>query len=241
MVTGFVDRSAAKKSQPQQPPTASDLTMRVEAARASILGLQKQQYSIVSAATYDDGADRRYTEIVGQISELQRTIERDLLAISAMQNRERAAAVSQTAEQRRAKATEFDMHAAASVEAVRKIADALATATEGYSDFLKCCAQMNASLPAGVELPERSFQQFDYVVNGAAQSVPPATATAIEMHRLGDMPILRLPGAKPLSPQLAGKPAEPMTLARERVVTWLSSLVRTKLEEFESREEKALQ
>jgi hypothetical protein len=62
------------------------------------------------------------------------------------------------------------------------------------------------------------------------------------MFRLGNVPVLRLPGAKPPTSQVAGLPAavESMTVARERVTAWLTGLVRTELERMEDKEEKAL-
>jgi hypothetical protein len=235
MTVGFTDRSAKKPQPPsQQPPSAGDILLRVEAAKGQVLALQKHQYLIVEAATYDAEADRRYTEIAGQIADLQRDIEKYQLALARQSHTAKAAVISENAAARRGRLATFEAHAAASVAAIGEICSALATAAEAYSTYLAECREMALSLP-GTALPT-SPQQFDYVVGGSVLQVGPELAFAVELFRLG------LPGGKALTVQTAGLPKsiDSATDARKRLADYLVGHVTREVERMEDREEKAL-
>jgi hypothetical protein len=240
MTTGFVDRSAKKQPQPQ-PPTAGDLLLRIEAAKGQILVLQKQQYALVSAATYNDAANRQYTEILGQIAELERSITRDQLAITWQSHDAKVAAVSESATARRSKASMFEQHAQRSLDLVGEIAAGLEQATKAVESFYRSCNEMTAAAPAGINLPIDVFA-FDFLINGTTIQLHLPMAISAEMHRLGASERLRLPGSRSPLVQTSGRPPAipPMTQARAAVVDYLIAHMRKELQRMEAKETEQL-
>jgi hypothetical protein len=236
---GFVDRSKPKTQPQSQPPTAAEILLQVEAKRASVLTLQAQIYSIVERTTFDAAANRRYEELVAETAVLNADIAKLEAAFAKLQHSAKVTAVSESAAARRDKAAAFTAHAERSLELVGEIAAGLEQATAAIAKFYHSCREMTASAPVNLPMDTAAF---DFMINDTTIQLHLPMALAAEMHRLADLPALRLPGSKSPLIQTSGQPGaiEPIVAARQRVTDYLIAHMRTALDRLEAKETETL-
>jgi hypothetical protein len=169
---------------------APEIGHKLDVARERLAGLEAALGSAALAATLEQpGAGKRFAELQQDIRASRTDVDRLTAAYRHAGGADAQARAAARARAQDAALAAFQEHAEARVKAMAEFSDCQQAAFRAFSRFLKSCAGMLGTLPAGTQMPE------DVVVDYAA-------LIAAELWRFSAMDLGRpdgFPGARPYS------------------------------------------
>jgi len=234
--------SKLRKAEPAPAPSAASILAEIEVKKAEVKRLTQKQYDLAPKTINDDAAEAEYQQVMRDTVEVHRDIERLQVALSNVQNRAAVEATSEKKQLRRGQLAEFEAVLNRRLAAVVNLSKAIEAASKAYATFIGETGKLAECLPDGASLPAGGLLNFEYQVGGVSLPVGAPIAIAVELYRTAETPELRLPGAKPLTSQLALTPQaiEPLAPALQRTNDLILGTVRGQVSRAEAAATKAL-